>query len=190
MHANAENVVSLSHTHLQKHNILLLVLQHSVTLFLRNNSKASSNKVSNHLHQHLDLARTCCMGNILQTHRIAHYPIEQSAGNLGPRLQVFGTKSFPNHGGRNFLSAGIAQLLNNLAEFDREIPGKLDPIATLHKKGNPSLSGLTVDANNRFVATSDVFQGQLEDMELPTARRRFGLIAPSESHPDANQRTQ
>jgi hypothetical protein len=57
VHANAENVVSLSHTHLQKHNILLLVLQHSVTLFLRNDSKASSNKFSNHLHQHLDLAR-------------------------------------------------------------------------------------------------------------------------------------
>jgi len=30
VHANAENVVSLSHTHLQKHNILLLVLRQTV----------------------------------------------------------------------------------------------------------------------------------------------------------------
>jgi hypothetical protein len=84
--ANAENVVSLSHTHLQKHNIIFLVLRHRVTLFLRNDSKASSNTVASHLHQHLNLARTRCMGNILQTHRIAQYPIEQSASNLRPRL--------------------------------------------------------------------------------------------------------
>ena len=76
VHANAENVVSLSHTHLQKHNILLLVLRHRVTLFLRNDSKASSNTFANHLHQHLNLARTRCMGNILQINRISNYLIE------------------------------------------------------------------------------------------------------------------
>jgi hypothetical protein len=60
VHANAENVISPFHAQLQKHNVLFLVLRHRVTLFSRNDSKASSNILANHLHQHLDLDRTRC----------------------------------------------------------------------------------------------------------------------------------
>jgi hypothetical protein len=73
VHANSENVVSLFHAHLQKHNILFLVLRHRLTRFLRNDPKASSNTFAKHLHQHLDLVRTRRMGDILQ---VSHYPIE------------------------------------------------------------------------------------------------------------------
>jgi len=76
VHANAENVISPFHAQLQKHNVLFLVLRHRVTLFSRNDSKASSNTFANHLHQHFNLARARCVGNILQTYRIAHHPIE------------------------------------------------------------------------------------------------------------------
>jgi hypothetical protein len=76
VHANAKNVVSFAHTHLQKQNIFRLVLRHYVSLFLSNDSKVCSNTFGNQLHQDLNLARARCVGNLLQTHRIARRPIQ------------------------------------------------------------------------------------------------------------------
>ena len=95
--------------------------------------------------------------------------------------EVLGDERLPDAPGGELGAAGVGDALDAAAELDLQLPRQPKSVVLLQHEGDASLSRLTVDADHRLVAASQVLRvdgqvGNLPVVALGSLERRNSLL--------------
>src|ERR1700688_2342214 len=74
------------------------------------------------------------------------------------RAEIRALERGPYFGRRNFTAARLREILNHATEFDLQVPWDVEPVVGTQDGRDAALTGLAVDANDRFVGAADILR--------------------------------
>ena len=111
---------------------------------------------------------------ITRDQAIALKRLELLQGDGGFAIQVFALEGFMDLRRGEFAAGGISEVIDDLADFLVHQLGQLVAEFLFENVGHSTFAGLTVDANDRFVAAADIRRIDRDVENVPRLARFLG----------------